>query len=159
LKHYASTKFWGRFGDLPESIQQLARANYELLRHDPSHPSLRFKQVKNGQYRSVRVGTRFRALGVPVPDGVQWFWIGSHAEYDQFKQTLYLNRYVAERPTSPDKRGNAANPGGKCMERLAMPLFSCRRVLSLVRNLLIPMVMKFVVCLDKKDLGEFSNEV
>jgi hypothetical protein len=83
LKHYASTKFWGCFGDLPESIQQLARANFELLRQDPSHPSLRFKQVKNGQYRSVRVGKHFRALGVPVPDGVQWFWIGSHAEYDQ----------------------------------------------------------------------------
>jgi hypothetical protein len=22
-------------------------------------------------------------LGVPVPEGVQWFWIGSHAEYDK----------------------------------------------------------------------------
>ncbi|WHZ29088.1 MAG: hypothetical protein OJF51_003889 [Nitrospira sp.] len=24
------------------------------------------------------------ALGVPVPEGVQWFWIGPHAEYDEF---------------------------------------------------------------------------
>jgi len=22
-------------------------------------------------------------LGVPVTDGIQWFWIGSHAEYDK----------------------------------------------------------------------------
>jgi hypothetical protein len=23
-----------------------------------------------------------RAIGVQVPDGVLWFWIGTHAEYD-----------------------------------------------------------------------------
>jgi len=47
------------------------------------HPSLHFKKVKDGQFRSVRVGPQYRALGVPVPDGVQWFWIGSHADYDK----------------------------------------------------------------------------
>ena len=64
-------------------MQEIARANYRLLRADPMHPSLRFKKVKQGQYRSVRVGAKYRALGVPVPDGVQWFWIGSHAAYDK----------------------------------------------------------------------------
>jgi hypothetical protein len=24
------------------------------------------------------------ALGFPVPEGVQWFWIRPHAEYDKF---------------------------------------------------------------------------
>jgi hypothetical protein len=83
LRHYASSRFWQRFQTLPESVQQLARQNYQLLRDNPSHPSLHFKNVKQGQYRSVRVGAKYRALGVPVPDGVQWFWIGSHAGYDK----------------------------------------------------------------------------
>jgi hypothetical protein len=31
----------------------------------------------------VRVGRRFRALAVEVDDGLLWFWIGSHADYDR----------------------------------------------------------------------------
>jgi hypothetical protein len=30
----------------------------------------------------VRVGLRHRALAVEVNDGLLWFWIGSHADYD-----------------------------------------------------------------------------
>ncbi len=60
----------------------MALNNYELLKKNPGHPSLYFKQVRDGQFRSVRVGVHYRALGVPVPEGVQWFWIGTHAEYD-----------------------------------------------------------------------------
>jgi hypothetical protein len=83
LKHYASTKFWRRFDTLPPETQKLARHNYSLLKENSSHPSLHFKQVCQGSYRSVRVGLHYRAIGVPVPDGVQWFWIGTHAEYDK----------------------------------------------------------------------------
>jgi len=68
---------------LPANIQQLARDNYALLKQNPSHPSLQFKPVKNGTYRSVRISLGYRALGVPVDQGVQWFWIGSHADYDK----------------------------------------------------------------------------
>ena len=25
----------------------------------------------------------YRALGVEVPMGIMWFWIGSHADYDK----------------------------------------------------------------------------
>ena len=25
----------------------------------------------------------YRALGLPVPGGVHWFWIGTHGEYDK----------------------------------------------------------------------------
>lgn len=31
---------------------------------------------------SVRVGAHYRALGIEKPDGILWFWIGSHTEYD-----------------------------------------------------------------------------
>ncbi|WP_435749603.1 hypothetical protein [Thauera sp. AutoDN2] len=52
-----------------------------MLKLNPAHPSLHFKKV--GKYRSARVGLKFRALGVELEDGVLWFWIGSHAEYDR----------------------------------------------------------------------------
>lgn len=59
----------------------MADQNYELLKSDPSHPSLHLKKV--GQYWSVRVGKGYRALGVEVKDGISWVWIGIHAEYDK----------------------------------------------------------------------------
>jgi hypothetical protein len=66
---------------LPERVHRLADANFELLKTDPSHPSLHFKKI--GKYRAVRVGLHYRALAVEAPEGLLWFWIGSHAEYDQ----------------------------------------------------------------------------
>jgi hypothetical protein len=66
-----------------QQVQELARRTYALLKHDPAHPSLRFKPVRSGRFRSVRMGLHYRALGVPVPEGVQWFWIGSHDDYDR----------------------------------------------------------------------------
>jgi len=79
--HYASPSFWSAYNGLPFSIQKLADKNYELLKLNPQHPSLHFKKIKN--YYSARVGVHYRALGVEVDDGVLWFWIGSHAEYDK----------------------------------------------------------------------------
>jgi len=83
LRHFVSIRFWQCFGVLPAEIRSLARRTFTLLRESPTHPSLHFKQVNNGRYRSVRVGLHYRALGIPVADGVLWFWIGSHAEYDK----------------------------------------------------------------------------
>jgi hypothetical protein len=62
-------------------LSQLADKNFELLKAGPQHPSLHFKVV--GWFRSVRVGLRYRALGIEVPDGITWFWIGTRAEYDR----------------------------------------------------------------------------
>lgn len=81
MKHLASPRFWACFDALPGRVQDLARRNYELLKENPHHPSLHFKKV--GRYYSVRVGLQYRALGVEISEGVLWFWIGSHAEYDK----------------------------------------------------------------------------
>lgn len=67
--------------ELPQEVQELARENFELLKADPHHPSLHFKKV--GDYWSVRVGRRYRALATEVEGGLLWGWIGSHAEYDR----------------------------------------------------------------------------
>lgn len=61
--------------------KKVADKNFELLKQNPSHPSLYFKKI--GRYRSVRVGLSYRALGISVSEGVLWFWIGSHADYDK----------------------------------------------------------------------------
>jgi hypothetical protein len=81
LSHRASSKFWRHFADLSPELQELARANYALLKDNPHHPSLHFKRVKS--YWSVRVGADHRALGVDSPAGILWFWIGTHDEYDR----------------------------------------------------------------------------
>jgi hypothetical protein len=79
--HFASPSFWSAYNSLPASIQRQADRMYELLQQDPTYPSLHFK--KTGKYRSVRIGIHYRALAVEVENGLLWFWIGSHAEYDQ----------------------------------------------------------------------------
>ena len=79
--HYTTPKFWERYDRLPPEVQSLADKNYELLKIDPTHPSLHFKKV--GRYWSVRVGREYRAVGVEASEGIVWFWIGTHREYDR----------------------------------------------------------------------------
>jgi hypothetical protein len=62
-------------------VQKLADQAYALLKDDPRHPSLRFKKV--GRFWSARIGAHYRALAVEGDDGLVWFWIGSHADYDR----------------------------------------------------------------------------
>ncbi len=81
MRHFASKKFWACYRALPKETRDLADKNFELLKTNPKHPSLRFKQI--GNLRSVRVGRHFRALGLDKKEGIVWFWIGSHAEYDK----------------------------------------------------------------------------
>jgi hypothetical protein len=72
--------FWDAYGKLPANIRELTDKNYVLLKENPQHPSLHFKRV--GRVWSVRIGLRYRALATEVEDGLLWFWIGSHADYD-----------------------------------------------------------------------------
>lgn len=81
MKHWTSPDFWSCYRRLPAPIQRLADTNYALLKADPHHPSLHFKKIE--RYRAVRVGLHYRALAVEVPDGLLWFWIGSHSDYDK----------------------------------------------------------------------------
>jgi len=36
-----------------------------------------------GKPYRARVGLHYRALGLPRPEGVHWFWIGTYGEYDK----------------------------------------------------------------------------
>ena len=80
MRHFASPSFWESYARLPVNVRALADKNYELLKDDPRHPSLQLKKI--GRFWSVRVGSRYRALAVEVDEGLLWFWIGSHADYN-----------------------------------------------------------------------------
>ena len=77
--HRTEPGFWSDFDQLPESVQRVANRNFDRLKENPRHPSLRFK--KAGRYWSVRVGVNYRALAVEDGDDFVWVWIGTHAEY------------------------------------------------------------------------------
>lgn len=48
------------------------------------YPSLHFKLIHGHEaLYSVRIGRGWRALGLLEGDRMSWFWIGSHAEYDE----------------------------------------------------------------------------
>jgi len=81
VKHSAGPSFWECYNKLPHHILDLADKNFDKLKKNPQHPSLNLKKVD--EYWSVRVGIRYRALGIDVEKGVLWFWIGTHAEYDK----------------------------------------------------------------------------
>ena len=79
--HHAAPDFGSLYRTLPANVQTVADRAFALLKSDPYHPSLHFK--KADRFWSVRVGLHYRALGVEIRDGVLWFWIGTHAEYDR----------------------------------------------------------------------------
>jgi hypothetical protein len=66
---------------LPAYVQKTAKKNFELLKEDPSHPSLHFKKV--GSFWSVRSSLNHRALAVEDGDDFIWVWIGTHDEYER----------------------------------------------------------------------------
>lgn len=81
MKHFATPRFWSCYNTLPAKIQKQADRSFALLKENSRHPSLHFKRI--GDIHSVRVGLHHRALATTEDDVMLWFWIGSHAEYDQ----------------------------------------------------------------------------
>lgn len=81
MKHYSSSTFWTLYGLLPAEVRELADKNYQLLKANPRHSSLQLKRID--ELWSVRIRRHYRALGIDAPGGIQWIWIGSHADYDK----------------------------------------------------------------------------
>lgn len=81
MTHFTTPSFWAAYRDLPEAVRDLADKSFELLRQNPRHTSLRLKKV--GAFWSVRVGRGHRALARDRAEGLVWFWIGSHDDYDR----------------------------------------------------------------------------
>jgi len=81
MKSRATRSFWKNFHGLPKDIQDTATRRYRMWISDPQHHALRFKKV--GDHWSARVNNDYRAVGIMEGDTVIWYFIGTHAEYNQ----------------------------------------------------------------------------
>ena len=84
-----SRRFREAYRRLPEHVRRRAREAYRHFKDNPSHPSLRFKQVHATEpVYAARVSLGYRALAVLNRNVIVWFWIGTHADYDRLLRTL-----------------------------------------------------------------------
>ncbi|MEX0774731.1 MAG: hypothetical protein WD042_03340 [Phycisphaeraceae bacterium] len=81
MRHFATPEFWYYYRQLPPAVRDLADKNFQLMKADGRHPSLRLKRA--GIFWSVRVGLAHRALAKERDEGLVWFWIGDHDNYSQ----------------------------------------------------------------------------
>ena len=79
--HFTTPEFWQCYNALPAEVRRSADNAYALLRENPRHPSLHFKKI--GRFWAARAGSNHRELGVPIEEGILWFWIGSHPDYER----------------------------------------------------------------------------
>lgn len=70
MKHFASPGFWFHYRNMPEEIQELADKNFELLKANSRHPSLRLKKI--GGFWTARVGLHYRAIAHEHAEGLIW---------------------------------------------------------------------------------------
>ena len=85
MRSRCTKSFWALFHGLPRAIQDATRAKFRLWRSDPSHPSLHFKPLRVAEpVWSVRISRDYRVVGLRHGDGMTWFWVGTHADYDRF---------------------------------------------------------------------------
>jgi hypothetical protein len=89
MKSRITRRFIQRLAWLPAHVQQQAREAYRLFVINHQHPGLRFKRIcADPPTYSARVGSGYRAVGGLQGDTVVWYWIGTHAEYDQLLKQL-----------------------------------------------------------------------
>ena len=89
MKSAANPRFWRLYNALPESIRRQADKAYRLWLNDPFHGGLQFKRIHAERaIYSARIPRDWRALGIMRDDGIVWFWIGSHSDYDRLISRL-----------------------------------------------------------------------
>ena len=81
MNHFASPDFWKEYEKLPKHIKELSDKNFDIVNGRDAAHAHNFKKV--GNYRSVRVGKKHRAVAIEIEEGLLWFWIGTHPEYDK----------------------------------------------------------------------------
>jgi len=84
-----SSDFRDDFARLPDRVKRQARDAYRMFQADPRHPSLKFKKLHPFEdLWSVRINNDYRAIGKWRGDVILWFFIGSHADYDNLLNRL-----------------------------------------------------------------------
>ncbi len=85
MRHFTHPSFWKDYQAPPPEIRDLADRNFALLKENTQHPSLHFERV--GRFWSARVGIHYRAIAVEAPDGIVWFRIVPHDQYDRIMRS------------------------------------------------------------------------
>lgn len=89
MKSSITKTFRKTFSQLPDAVKEQVAKAYKIWQSDPYQGSLQFKRVSQNQpIYSARVGLNYRVLGLLENDHIYWFWIGSHAEYDELLKRL-----------------------------------------------------------------------
>jgi hypothetical protein len=89
MKSRITRQFRERLALLPTQVQQQARDAHKLFVKNHHHPGLQFKRIcADPPTYSARIGNGYRAVGGLDGDTVVWYWIGTHAEYDQLLKQL-----------------------------------------------------------------------
>ncbi len=89
MRSQTTPSFRKDLADLPSEIQKRARQAFVLFSEDPNHPSLQFKKTHSSRpIYSARITLDYRALALRRDDRWLWFWIGSHADYDNLLKRL-----------------------------------------------------------------------
>lgn len=78
-----TAKFWKAFNKLPKDVKEAAIKCYKKWKSNPYNSDLNFKQIHPVKpIYSVRIKYSWRAVGIKQGTTMVWYWIGSHADYD-----------------------------------------------------------------------------
>ena len=83
VRHIKVPQFNKCYGKLPPAVQKSANKQFQLLKKNPGHPSLEFRQLSvRSDCWYARVTDDYRALATKYQDVYIWFWIGTHAKFN-----------------------------------------------------------------------------
>jgi mRNA-degrading endonuclease RelE of RelBE toxin-antitoxin system len=84
-----SRAFRQKLAKLPEQIRRQTAAAYRRFRVNPFHPSLHFKRVHPSlPIYSARINDDYRVVGPMRSNGIVWFCIGKHEEYERLLKQI-----------------------------------------------------------------------
>jgi hypothetical protein len=87
-----NARFRKAFQKLPKEVQKQAKQTYRRWKRNPYQAALEFKPVHlTKPVYSVRIGLKWRAVGILENHVIVWFWIGSHEEYNKLLNLLRRN--------------------------------------------------------------------
>ena len=82
MQSHKTAAFRKLYALIPDKIREKSDKAFRLWSKNPSHKSLRYKQVHTTKpVFSVRIDRNWRTLGVKEDSNMIWFWIGKHNEY------------------------------------------------------------------------------
>lgn len=88
LRSVGTETFWRQYHQLPEPVQQIARATYRQFLQDPWYPSLQRKKPRALEHHSppiyeFRITRQYRALCQVEGEEYTWLFIGDHVAFDR----------------------------------------------------------------------------